>query len=163
VPTAFEEWTQDWARRVWNSTDLDEGRRAIQEMLAPNCLLAGLGGDVKPIYGPQEYLPFWEQLRGAFGDLQCTVPSAAPDADGLSGEVEFEIQAVHRGSFLGKAATGNSIRVRGKTRIRLNDSGQAVETYNDWDMEGLLAQIDHPLESVQAAMDETGREATPPS
>tara|TARA_R110002072_G_scaffold1072_4_gene8743 strand:+ start:631 stop:1107 length:477 start_codon:yes stop_codon:yes gene_type:complete len=155
VTTAFETWTQEWARRVWNSDDLDEGRRAISEMLAPECLLAGLGGDVKPIYGPEAYLPFWEQLRGAFGELRCTVPSVSPAEDGLSGEVEFEIQAVHRGDFLGKAATGNSIRVRGKTVIRLNQAGQAIETENDWDMEGLLAQIDHSLASVQAAMDGT--------
>lgn len=158
MTTAFEVWTQDWARRVWNSSDLDEGRSAIRELLAPDCLLAGLGGDAQPIYGPEAYLPFWEQLRGAFAQLRCTVPSAVPEEGGSTGEVEFEISAVHQGPFLGKPPTGNSIRVRGKTWIRLNEAGQAVETRNDWDMAGLLSQIDHPLESVQAALDAAERE-----
>ena len=92
----LESFVETWTARVWNSS-VEEGQRAIRELVRPDCSFEGVGGDIPPLTGPEEYIPYWLHLRQAFPDIHMTVETVKLDRDEPIGTVTFTIRGTHSG------------------------------------------------------------------
>jgi steroid delta-isomerase-like uncharacterized protein len=123
-----------WFEEVWN-----QGRtRAIDELLAPDCVAHGLGEEGQPLRGPEHFRRFYDQFRSAFPDVRILVQEVLAEGDWTA--VRFAAQATHTGRGIGVAPTGRPINVTGMSMMRWAN-GQIAEAYNEFDAAALLRQI----------------------
>jgi steroid delta-isomerase-like uncharacterized protein len=125
---------QRWFQDVWN-----EGRiQTVYDLLAPNGVARGQRGGESEIRGPEEFVKFVREIRGAFPDVKLQVE----DILGAGDEVVIRWSAImtHSGDAFGVPATGKSVRVRGISIARIKD-GKIIEGWDNWDQLGMLAQI----------------------
>src|SRR4051794_18016914 len=96
-----------WFEEVWN-----QGREStIDELLAPNAIVHGLGdGDVK-LRGPEEFKPLVRNLRGSIPDVHITVEDTVAEGDRVMARVL--LQGTHTGPGLGVVPTGQKVSVAG--------------------------------------------------
>jgi predicted ester cyclase len=122
---------RQWFEQVWN-----QGRReAIAEFLSPGALLHEGGADV---VGPDGFYPFFDRLSAALSEIHVRVEDSIADGDKVC--VRWSFTAKHTGEGLGIAATGVPIHITGITIIRIA-GGKMVEGWQNWDMLGLMEQI----------------------
>jgi steroid delta-isomerase-like uncharacterized protein len=120
-----------WFETVWN-----EGRRnAIPEMLAPDAVLHEAGQDS---VGPEGFYPLFDRMQAAMEDIHTTVHDTIAEGDQIC--VRCSFSGKHSGPGLGMPASGKTIHVTGITIMRIAD-GKAVEGWQNWDMLGLMEQI----------------------
>jgi steroid delta-isomerase-like uncharacterized protein len=135
-----------WFQEVWN-----EGKtETVRELLAPNAVGIGQAGPQAVIRGPAEFIPFVEQLRGAFPDIHVTVEDVFAADDKVV--LRWSATMTHRGDHLGMPATGKPVSSTGITIARIRD-GQIVEGWDNWDQLGMWQQIGSypPIETVPLA------------
>jgi steroid delta-isomerase-like uncharacterized protein len=126
-----------WFEEVWA-----RGRdSAIDEMMAPDAVLHGLGATGQPLTGPAAFRGFYTKFREAFSDIHVTVDDVLTDGDKSVGR--FTFTARHTGDTLGFPATGRQVRATGMviTRVR---NGQIAESWNEFDFAGVLRQLQGP-------------------
>ena len=120
-----------WFEEVWN-----KGRReAIAEMLAPDSVLHEAGADS---VGPEGFYPFFDRLNAALSDIRVTVHDTLAEGDRVC--IRWSCAGRHTGDGLGVAPTGRRIDVTGISIIRIAN-GKMVEGWQNWDMLGLMEQI----------------------
>ena len=120
-----------WFEQVWN-----EGRReAIAEMLAPDGVLHEGGRDT---VGPQGFYPFYDRLRSAISEIQVRIEETFAEGDKLC--VRWSCTGKHTGEGLGVPPTGKAINVSGISILRVA-GGMLVEGWQNWDMLGMMEQI----------------------
>lgn len=88
--------------------------------------------------GPQGFINFFEQMRGAFPDLKITVEKMVADDDNVA--IAYTVTGTHQGDFMGFPATNRQIKARG-VQIARFESGQIVERWGSSDQLGILQQI----------------------
>lgn len=123
-----------WFNEVWNQGKLE----TVQELLSPDAVAIGQAGSGVKLRGPQDFVPFVQQIRKAFPDIKVDVE----DAFGADDKVvlRWSGQMTHSGDGLGIAATGKSVRVTGITIVRIVN-GKIVEGWDNWDQLGMMQQI----------------------
>jgi steroid delta-isomerase-like uncharacterized protein len=122
---------RQWFEEVWN-----KGRReAIAEFLSPDALLHEGGADV---VGPEGFYPFFDRFNAALSEIRVDVQDSIADGDKVC--LRWSFTAKHTGEGLGIAATGVPIHITGITIIRIA-GGKMVEGWQNWDMLGLMEQI----------------------
>jgi predicted ester cyclase len=115
---------------------VDEGRvSAIDEMLAPDGLIHGLGADM---HGSAEFKQFHAAYRGAFPDIWIQVDDLVAEGDMVA--ARWSGGGTHGGAGLGLAQTNRAVTFQGMTFARVRD-GRIVEGWNSFDELGLLKQI----------------------
>jgi steroid delta-isomerase-like uncharacterized protein len=120
-----------WFEQVWN-----QGRReAIAEMLAPDAVLHDGGIDTT---GPEEFYPFFDRMRATFSELHVNVEETIASGEKVC--VRWSCTAKHTGDGLGIALSGKTVHVTGITIMRVGD-GKLVEGWQNWDMLGMMEQI----------------------
>lgn len=120
-----------WFQEVWN-----EGRTDVMDdLLAADAPVYGVGGGHVVAHGPAGFLPSYEQLKGAFPDIHFTVEQAISEGDIIA--LRWTAQATHTGDHLGVPATGKRVSVTGMVFARVRD-GKMIEGWNNWDMMGLM-------------------------
>jgi steroid delta-isomerase-like uncharacterized protein len=125
---------QRWFEEVWN-----QGRdETIDELFGPDTVAHGLGESDAPIRGPEEFRPFYRNMRDTFPDCHITITDVVEDSH--QAVVRFDFQGTHKGAGLGIPPTGRRIYVKGMTLVKVRD-GKIVEGYNIWDQLGLLRQL----------------------
>lgn len=125
--------TRHWFEQVWN-----RGNEAvIDELLAPNGIIHGLGDD-KDLRGPADFRVFYRQFRSGLTDIHIMVDDVLVEGDRTAGR--FTVTAVHSGDGLGVPATGRRINVTGMCFTHWHN-GQLIEGWNEFDQAGLLKQI----------------------
>lgn len=124
-----------WFEEVWNQ----KRAAAIDEMLAADGIVHGLGEAGVTITGPEGFKPFFEKLRGAFPDIAVTIEDTIAADDKVA--ARWTVRMTHEGDQLGFAPTGKQAAVTGMSIIRVKD-GQIVEAWNNWDIMALMQQID---------------------
>src|SRR5439155_18566975 len=93
-----------WFEEVWN-----QGREStVHELLAANAVGHGLGDTEVDIHGPEEFKPFFRNLRGSFPDMRITIEDVIAEGDKVSARIVLE--GSHRGAELGVAPTGQRVR-----------------------------------------------------
>ena len=120
-----------WFEEVWN-----RGRReAIAEMLAPECVIHDGETDST---GPGGFYPFFDRMHAAFSELRVTIQDIIAQDDRVC--VRWLCTAKHTGGGLGIPATGKTVRISGITIIRMANE-KAVEAWQNWDMLGMMEQL----------------------
>jgi steroid delta-isomerase-like uncharacterized protein len=124
-----------WFDEIWNKGRLD----AIDELLAEDGIVHGLGEAGGEVSGPAAFRPFVERLRGAFPDIEVKVEQVVDDGDLIA--ARWVATMTHTGDHLGMPASGKRVTVTGMSMTRLRD-GKLVEGWNNWDMLSLMQQVD---------------------
>ena len=120
-----------WFELVWN-----QGRReAIAEMLSPNALIHDGGIETRGLDG---FYDFFDRMKSSFSEMHVTIEDSIAEADRLC--LRWLFTAKHTGNGIGIAATGKSVRVTGISILRVAN-GNLVEGWQNWDMLGLLQQV----------------------
>jgi steroid delta-isomerase-like uncharacterized protein len=120
-----------WFEEVWN-----KGRAAaIDELLAPNGVVHGLGEDMQ---GPAAFKPFHAAYRDAFPDVRIELEDLLAEGDKVA--FRWSATATHRGNGLNFAATNRPVRFSGMGIIRV-ENGKLVEGWNIFDQLGMMQQL----------------------
>jgi steroid delta-isomerase-like uncharacterized protein len=123
-----------WFAEVWT-----KGREsAIDEMLASDAVIHGLGEPGVEARGPSAFKPFFAKLQAAFGDMQFTVEQTIAEGDWVASR--WTARMTHRGDQLGVPATGRRVEVTGMSMGCFRD-GKMVEGWNNWDQMALMEQL----------------------
>ena len=120
-----------WFEEVWNKRRRD----AIGEMIAPDAPIHEAGVTVR---GPEGFYPFFDRMQAAFSDLHVTVDDTIAQGDKIC--VRWSCAMKHSGHGLGMGPTGKALQTTGITIIRVAGD-KAVEAWQNWDMLGLMQQI----------------------
>jgi steroid delta-isomerase-like uncharacterized protein len=123
-----------WFQEVWN-----EGRvQTVYDLMAPGAIARGQRGAEAEIHGPEEFVNFVHEIRGAFPDIKIELE----DIFGAGDKVVMRWSAVmtHTGDALGLPPSGRTVRSRGISIARMAD-GKIVEGWDNWDQLGMLEQI----------------------
>ena len=120
-----------WFDEVWN-----KGRReAIGEMYAADGVLHD--GEVTT-QGRGAFYDFFDRITGTFSDLHLQTDDDIAEGDKLC--VRWSCSGRHTGNGLGVPPTGKQVHVTGMAILRIR-GGQIVEAWQNWDMLGLIEQI----------------------
>jgi len=109
---------------------------AIDEIVAPDFLDHDPAPDQGP--GADGFKDFWTSFRTSFPDLSVTVDSMVAEDDKVA--IAYRAKGTHQGDFMGVAATGKPIDVRGVQITRFSE-GLMVERWGSSDQFGILAQV----------------------
>jgi len=121
-----------WFELVWN-----QGRRdAIAEMLSPDALIHDGSTDSQGVDG---FYLFFDRMTSTFSNIHVTIDDSISERDRVC--VRWQFTAVHSGNGMGIESTGKNVRVTGISILRVAD-GKLVEGWQNWDMLGLLQQIE---------------------
>ena len=123
-----------WFQEVWN-----EGKmQTVHELLSADAVGIGQTGAEVALHGPQQFVPFVEQIRTAFPDIHVDVE----DAFGADDKVvlRWSARMTHQGHTLGIPATGKRVRLTGISILRVVD-GKIVAGWDNWDQLGRLQHI----------------------
>jgi steroid delta-isomerase-like uncharacterized protein len=122
-----------WFEEVWN-----HGREAtIDELFAQDGIAYGLGEQGAAVRGPDQFKPFWRNLRSAIPDIHIRIEDTVADGDTVV--VRVLLEGTHTGEGLGVRPSGNRVAVTGIVIVRVS-GGQIVAGWNSWDQLGLLQQ-----------------------
>jgi steroid delta-isomerase-like uncharacterized protein len=123
-----------WFEEVWN-----EGRmETVHELFSKDGVARGQRGAQGEIRGPEEFVKFVREIRGAFPDIKVKVEDVFGAGDKVV--LRWSGTMTHQGDALGLPATGRSVRSTGITIARIVD-GKIVEGWDSWDQLGMLEQI----------------------
>ena len=134
MSTEAVRFVKTWFEEVWKKGRLS----ALDEMLAEDGVIHGLGEAGTDVIGPAAFKPFVERLRGAFNDIEVTVEETVEQGDLIA--ACWVVHMTHTGPDLGVAPSGQHAVVTGMSISRLKD-GKMVEGWNNWDMLALMQQI----------------------
>ena len=115
-----------WFQEVWN-----EGKtQTVHELLSSDAVAVEQAGAEVELHGPQEFVPFVEQIRTAFPDIKVNVE----DAFGADDKVvlRWSARMTHQGDTLGIPATGKPVRLTGISIIRIVN-GKIVAGWDNWE------------------------------
>jgi steroid delta-isomerase-like uncharacterized protein len=123
-----------WFQEIWN-----EGRlETVHELFAPDGVARGQRGAEAEIRGPEEFVKFVHEIRGAFPDIKVQVEDVFGAGDKVV--LRWSGTMTHTGDALGLPPTGRTVRSRGITIARFAD-GKVIEGWDSWDQLGMLEQI----------------------
>jgi steroid delta-isomerase-like uncharacterized protein len=94
--------------------------------------------------GPEGYRSFFTGLRAAFPDLRVALETLVADEESIA--IAYTLTGTQRGSFMGIAPTGKSMKIRGMQISKFKD-GKMVERWGSSDELGLLQQLQVGAES----------------
>ena len=134
MPDSPRDLGRRWFDEVWN----DGRREAIAEMLTPTCVIHD--GETDSI-GPDGFHLFFDRMNGSFSDIQVTVNDTIEEGDIAC--IRWTCTAKHTGADLGIPPTGKPVRMTGITILRAS-SGRIDEAWQNWDMLGMLEQVQAP-------------------
>jgi steroid delta-isomerase-like uncharacterized protein len=119
-----------WFEEVWNKGSAD----AIDEMLAPDAIVHGLGADM----GQADFKRFHAAYRDAFPNVTIQIDETVAEGDMVA--ARWSGSGTHSGAGLGFAATGKHARFTGMVFVRVRE-GRLVEGWNNFDQLGMLQQL----------------------
>ena len=121
-----------WFEEVWNK----QRREAIAEMMAPDALIHEAGATSR---GPRGFYPFFDSMTAMFSGIAVQVHDTLAEGDKIC--VRWSCTMKHTGPGLGRLPTGKVLTVTGISIIRVA-GGKAIEAWQNWDMLGMMNQMD---------------------
>lgn len=120
-----------WFEEVWNKGNAG----AIDEMMAPSCLVYGLGPTAQT---PADFKQFHAAYRDAFPDVKIVVEHLIAEGDSVA--ARWTGTGTHLGHGLGFAATKRAAQFHGMVFVRI-ENGRMVEGWNSFDQLGMFQQL----------------------
>ena len=109
---------------------------ALHEIFAPTVVDHDPAPDQGP--GPEGFISFFSMMRTAFPDLKVSAERVVSNPTDVA--MAYTITGTHQGDFLGIAATGKQVTVRG-VQIARFENGKIVERWGSSDEMGLVKQL----------------------
>ena len=122
-----------WFQEVWNEGKIE----TVRELFAPDGRAVGHYGERSEVHGPDQFVPFVQQIRAAFPDVKVTIDDAFGARDKVV--IRWSASMTHSGDALGPAS-GKPVLLTGITIARIA-KGKIVEGWDNWDRLGMLEQI----------------------
>ena len=119
---------------AWNERNLD----VLDKICAPDYYGTGPYGDER---GPEGVKRGVTSRVAAFPDLRATIEDMIAEGDKVACRITF--RGTHEGEFRDVAPTGKAVTWTGIWIYRVA-GGKLVERWHNWDLLGLLGQIDAP-------------------
>ncbi|MEI6950520.1 ester cyclase [Paraflavisolibacter sp. H34] len=120
-----------WFEEVWN-----KGRReAIDELLASDILIHGLGANGAPLQGSDHFKQYYDALQQQFQDIHFTVEDVISQDDMES--ARCTATATHK-------ENGRQVRFCGLSLVRIQN-GKFVEAWNYFDFLSMYRQLGQEL------------------
>jgi predicted ester cyclase len=129
---ADQDFATRWFEEIWNR----QRRQAIGEMLAPDAVIHD-GGET--VHGTEGFSLFYDRMQATFSEMQVTVDETITQGDKLC--ARWSCTMKHTGHGFGMAPTGKALNVTGISIMRVA-GGKLVEGWQNWDMLGLMQQIE---------------------
>jgi steroid delta-isomerase-like uncharacterized protein len=104
-------------------------------MLAPDAVLHEGNEDS---VGPEGFYAFFDRLSAAFSEFRVTVHDTIAEGDKVC--LRWSCNCKHIGDALGIPATQKTVHVTGMSILRVAN-GRLVEGWQNWDMLGMLEQL----------------------
>jgi steroid delta-isomerase-like uncharacterized protein len=121
-----------WFSEVWNA-----GREeAIEQLMAPDALVHGLGDEV--MIGSAQFIDYFRTMRSALRPIEVTVVRTVVEGEMVV--AHCHVTARHSGPLLGGPETGRAVDFWGMTMARVVD-GQIVEGWNSFDFLTMFQQF----------------------
>lgn len=117
---------------IVNTGDLDAFSEVVAESCVDNDPAPGQGN------GPDGFKTFFAGMRKAFPDMKVEPQTMVSEGDKVA--FAYTLTGTHQGDFLGIAATGKPIEIRGM-QIGRFENGKMVERWGSSDELGILKQI----------------------
>jgi predicted ester cyclase len=117
--------------RRWNEEAWKGNPVIFDEILAPNCIIHGIGG-------PQEIKEALSNLRSALPDGQLTIEDQIAEQDKVV--TRWTIRGTHQGKLWGTPPTGKRVSYTGISINRLAE-GKIVEDWFEADVLGVMKQM----------------------
>ncbi|WP_030202904.1 ester cyclase [Streptomyces sp. NRRL S-87] len=109
----------------------------LEECYAPNYIDHDIGKEQQTVVGREEIRKDVEMWRGAF-DMEFTVDVQLAQNDCVT--TVWSWKGVHKGEFMGMAATGKTCTMTGTTTFRC-ENGKIAEGWWHYDAMGLMRQM----------------------
>jgi steroid delta-isomerase-like uncharacterized protein len=123
-----------WFEEVWN-----QGREeTVDELLAPDGIIHGLGEGSIDVRGPAGFKVFLRNMRSAFPDVHIDIEDTI--VQGGKAVVRVVLEGKHLGDGLGLPPTGQGVSIAGIVIVRVSGD-QIAEGWNSWDQLGLLRML----------------------
>lgn len=122
---------ENYANRIWNSKDLT----AVDDLVAPNCVIHSLIGDFT---GPEEMKKVIRVWLTGFPDLNVSNNLVISENNLVS--IQWSAEGTHLGEFKGRGPTNKTVGYEGVTVYRVKDN-KIVEYWAYLDMQHLLSQL----------------------
>ena len=141
MPGENTRWVHRWFDDVWNQDAADAIGTAIDQMMARDAVMHGLGEAGRDAIGTETFKQFNARFRSAFSEIRIRIDATVEEGDMIA--ARWTGTMVHSGGGFGIPATNRRVTVTGMSMGRLRD-GVMVEGWNNWDTAALMAQIGAP-------------------
>ena len=92
----------------------------------------------EPIRGTEAFYPFFDRIRATFSDIHFSFHDALAEGDKVA--LRWSVSMRHTGGGFGIPPTNKILHATGMSIIRIAN-GKFVEGWQNWDMLGLMQQI----------------------
>ena len=123
-----------WFEEVWNQ----RREAAIDELLAPDVVMHGIGRPSDSSIGSADFKKFYHAILASFPNTRVTVDQVAQEGD--TAFARWTVTGQHTGEGMGFPATNQHLNVTGFSACRVRD-GKIVEAWNIWDQIGMARQL----------------------
>jgi steroid delta-isomerase-like uncharacterized protein len=139
MATESETVIRRWFAEVWNERNLER----VNELWAAEGIAHGLAeGGADDVHGPEAFRRFIESMLAEFDDFQIHIEDVISDGDRVA--ARWVASGNYRGATLAPdIPAGRRVRMTGMTMARVAN-GQIVEGWNNWDIMGMMRQLETP-------------------
>jgi steroid delta-isomerase-like uncharacterized protein len=123
-----------WFDEIWNKGMIE----SVDELLAEDALMWGVGRPDQSSRGGVEFKEFYHRQRSATPDVKIALDQVIQEGD--TAFARWTATMTHTGEGLGVAPTNQAIKITGMSACRVRD-GKIVEAWNVWDQVGLARQL----------------------
>jgi steroid delta-isomerase-like uncharacterized protein len=124
-----------WFDEIWNEGKIE----SVDELLAEDAIMWGLGRPDQSSRGGAEFKEFYRRQRSATPDVKIRLDQLVQQGD--TAFARWTATMTHTGEGLGIPPTNKTIKLSGMSACRALD-GKIVEGWNIWDQIGLARQLE---------------------
>ena len=123
-----------WFDEIWNKARIE----SVDELLAEDALMWGIGRPNQSSRGGAEFKEFYHRQRSATPDVSITLDQVVQEGD--TAFARWTATMTHTGDGFGVAPTNKTITLCGMSACRVSN-GKIVEGWNNWDQVGMARQL----------------------
>jgi steroid delta-isomerase-like uncharacterized protein len=124
-----------WFEEIWNKGMIE----SVDELLAEDALMWGIGRPDQSSRGGAEFKEFYHRQRSATPDVKINLDQVVQEGD--TAFARWTVTMTHTGDGFGIPPTNKTITLKGMSACRASH-GKIAEGWNIWDQIGLARQLE---------------------